>query len=36
MNKNTTRKILAGYLGNSGLNQYTAVMPIDVDAEYGR
>ena len=35
MNKNTTRKILSRYLGNSGLNQYTAVMPVDVDVEYG-
>ena len=35
MNKNTTRKILSKYFENSGTNQYTAVMPIDVDVEYG-
>jgi hypothetical protein len=35
MNKNTTRRILRGYFENSGANQYTAIMPTDVDLNYG-
>ena len=35
MNKNTKRRILASYFENSGVNQYTATMPTDIDIDYG-
>ena len=35
MNKNTKRKMLVNYFELSGQNQFTAVMPQDVDIDYG-
>ena len=35
MNKNTIRRVLRNYFENSGLNQYTATMPTDIDIDYG-
>jgi hypothetical protein len=35
MKKNTTRKMMVNYFESSGLNEFTATMPLDVETDYG-